>query len=403
LPRAFFAPFHLFSEYALRRPIGAVVVFAERHHLPERFLYFTSFGTYGTENEISLRPNVDFEWGVRTNAGATFTWKRRESLLGASFTIGGPDWLRVGLGDRLPLDARSTLAARADYERRGDLRFWGLGPSAPARGYHFTLTRPSTGLAYEQRGWRSSTFEAFAGFRTVAFQGWAPSTPRLETAIAAHMVETPPGFGGYSVAVQRLGYALDSRRPRAEPEAARGTDFVAPSGCGGRIEAHGQHAVALSGERGEWMRYGGGVGVYADLTGEQRTLGLSVSTELLTRLRNTEVPFTELVALGGTEPMRAYRYNRLLGTSSLVAKLAYTWPIWSGFDAVTEAALGNVFGDYYQGFATRLLRGSFSLGLQTTSARATAFQILIGAGTRTIDDGFGVEQLRFVVGTGTSF
>jgi hypothetical protein len=69
----------------------------------------------------------------------------------------------------------------------------------------------------------------------------------------------------------------------------------------------------------------------------------------------------------------------------------------------TPSTRSSVFGPGYGGFATRLLRGSFSAGLQTTAARDVAFQILLGAGTRTIDDGFELEQVRFVVGTGTSF
>ena len=36
--------------------------------------------------------------------------------------------------------------------------------------------------------------------------------------------------------------------------------------------------------------------------------------------------------------MRAFRNYRLLGSSDLVAKIDYTWPVWVGFDAVAEVA-----------------------------------------------------------------
>lgn len=403
IPRTVLLPLYLVSEYVVRRPVHATMIYVEQHHVPEKFLYYTSFGTYGTENELQLLPTAELEWGVRANGGASFTWKRRDNLLSTGFAIGGPDWIRFGIEDRVPLGRDRALTANADYERRGDFRFWGLGPSSPSQGYHFTVTRPNTMLRYEQRLWRSSSFEASAGLRTASFQKWAVKTPTLESGLASGAIGEPPGFADYSLAVQRVTGALDSRRARAEDPRDRSRDLVTPSGTGVRVEGDVEHSLELGKRTGEWIRYGGGLGLYADVFGRNRTLGLSVSTELLTGFRDAQVPFLELVTLGGAEPMRAFRYYRLLGTSSVTAKLGYTWPIWTGLDAVAEAALGNVFGDYYDGFATRLLRGSFSVGIQTASARDTAFQILLGAGTRTIDDGFAIEQFRFVVGTGTSF
>lgn len=409
VPRVALLPLYLVTEYVVRRPLGAAITFAERHRLPQLALYYFSFGTYGTDHAFGFFPTADFEWGIRANAGLLFFWDHRSNALRASATLGGPDWQRLALVDRFPLDARSTMTARTAYERRADLRFWGLGPSSPSEGHRFGLRRVSAGLAFFTSLWRSSAIETSAGLRSAMFDVDAPGEPTVRGGLETGAITRPPGFDGYVIADQRIAAAIDTRLPRLEPPRPRATDFLAPPGTGLRIEGHAEHAVELAQrrggprDRGQWLKYGGGIGAYWDVTGLQRTLGIALSTELVERFRDASVPFLELPTLGGTEPMRAYRFYRLLGESYVAAKASYSWPVWTDFDGVVEAAFGNVFGPHYDGFSTGLLRGSFSTGLQTTSSRYLSFQVLFGVGTRTFDDGFGVEAVRFVAGTSSTF
>jgi hypothetical protein len=404
IPRVALLPLYLLTEYVIRRPLGFLAIWGEKHYVPQRFLYYSSLGTYGTKHQIGFLPMADFEWGVRANAGLLLSWYEPGNAMRASGAVGGPDWLRFVLNDRVELDDRSALTAEAKYEHRGDYRFWGIGPSSASVGHHFTLQHAATSLDWTRGVWRTSEVSAGVDLRSARFSASAPVGPSLSEGLAAgRFASAPPGFDGYVITEQRVAAALDTRRRRYELAREEGTDFVTPSGTGIRAEGHALHAVGIDQQPREWLRYGGGLGLYKDLNGRQRTVGIAVSTVLLQRIRDTDVPFLELVSLGGPEPMRAFRNYRLLGESSLVGKLSYSWPIWTGFDGVAEAALGNVFGSYYDGFAARLLRGSFSMGFATTRSRDVAFQLLFGAGTRTIADGFGVEAFRFVAGTSSAF
>jgi hypothetical protein len=409
VPRILLAPLYLISEYLLRRPLGAMIMFGEKHYVPQRFLYYTSFGTYGTEHPVALRPVANFEWGVRANAGLLLSWDNaivKDNGLRASATVGGPRWLRFDFADTLALDPRNRATLLARFERRADLRFWGLGPSSPEDGYRFTVNRAKAGLSHHTQLWRSSEFQSEAGVRSAKFDASAPSGPSVADGLATGaLASAPPGFGGYVLAYQQLAGALDTRRPRHAPSLDT-VDFIPPPGTGVRVEVRGEHAVELDAARSprsQWIRYGGGIGLYQDLTGQQRTIGVSISTELIEPFRDGEIPFLELPSLGGPEPMRAFRSFRLLGQSQAAAKLSYSWPVWTDFDGVIEAALGNAFGRHYDGFALPLLRGSFAAGLETTRSRDIAFQVLFGAGTRPIDEGFAIEAFRFVVGTSSDF
>src|SRR5213075_2789815 len=92
--------------------------------------------------------------------------------------------------------------------------------------------------------------------------------------------------------------------------------------------------------------YGATAGVFYDVGGSGRVFSLSASTELADPLGSHQVPFTELAALGGANKMPGFREGRLLGRSSAVATLRYSWPIWMWLDGSMQAAVGNVFGEH---------------------------------------------------------
>jgi outer membrane protein assembly factor BamA len=156
--------------------------------------------------------------------------------------------------------------------------------------------------------------------------------------------------------------------------------------------------------RYSWVRYGATVGGFVDLTGQQRVVGLQLIADFAEPLQqNGRIPFTELVDLGGDRPMRGYLEGRLRGRSAVVAQVEYQWPIWVWLDGKMEYDIGNVFGTQLEGFELRRLRQSFGVGLAANNARDHAFEILIGTGTRTFEEGSELEHLRFVVGASSGF
>ncbi len=413
VPRVILFPLYLVSEFVVRRPLGALSTYAEAHDWPQKFLYATSFGTYGTDHQMGILPTATLEWGVRANAGLYFYADNafaQGNHVRLSATAGGPNWLQLLLADRVDLGPDRHVALKASVTRRADQQFWGFGPQSPSSGFRYRVTQADGALAYHNRFWRTSEFNSAVGLRSALFDNHVSSGPSVAHGIATgSLVASPPGFEGYTIAYQRLAVALDTRRLREQNPRIASVDFVSPPGTGARLELLGEHDATVSGLRDgyppvhQWVRYGGEVGVYGDITGMQRTLGLSVSTELADPIEHSEIPFVELPSLGGLEPMRAFKTYRFIDRSWLVTQASYQWPIWPELDGRLEAALGNVFGPRYQGFDPDLLRGSFALGVETTGSRDLAFQVLFGIGTRTIRDGFGVEKLRFVAGTSSEF
>jgi outer membrane protein assembly factor BamA len=262
-------------------------------------------------------------------------------------------------------------------------------------------------MHFTTRFWRSSQATIFAGARSTTFGNEVCcGDPSIEDLVATGQMVTPPGYeNGYTVGRYGFELAIDSRRPRP----ARGTGI--------RVELGGEHAFDLSNpDDGRWVRYGGNVGAYLDVTGQNRTIGLTVHTSFADPIgAGDEVPFTELVTVGGEVPrhevvsigregpLRGFAETRLLGRSAAGASLEYRWPIWVWLDGTIHFAMGNVFGAHLQGFDPDLLRMSFGLGVRAGTARDHSFDFLIAAGTDPIGDGGQVSSFRLVLGANRGF
>jgi hypothetical protein len=191
------------------------------------------------------------------------------------------------------------------------------------------------------------------------------------------------------------------------------SDWVAPSESGVRIQVRAEQGSDVRAPRRRedgtvgrhhWLEYGVTAGAFLEMPREQRVFGLSVVADFADPLgARASIAFTEQVSLGGARPMRGFLEGRLVDRSALVALAEYRWPVWVWVDGVLHYAVGNVFGPRLQGFAAPLLRQSFGFGLRVNSSRDHAFEGLIAFGTRSFEDGGGVENIRAVLGATSGF
>jgi len=93
----------------------------------------------------------------------------------------------------------------------------------------------------------------------------------------------------------------------------------------------------------------------------------------------------------------------MMGRSTAAAQLGYRWPIWLGIDAQTRLTFGNAFGQHLSGLRPGDLRVSYDIGLTTASVRDQGFEILVGIGTETLDQGAGITSFRFAFGSRQGF
>ncbi len=416
VPRLLLSPLYVVSEFAVRQPIGYVVTQAEKHKLPGLIVDVL---TFGPQHRVGIVPTALIDFGFRPSAGVLFyandaLLKHNDLRLRAAW--GGRDWKTFGFWDFVEVADHQRVGVRAAYTQRPDWVFHGLGPDSSQRRARYRERRVDAAVEYRLRWWRSSSLNALVGLRDSEFAPWTACCGDRAVSRTAWSgrFTLPEGMSdGYTALRSELQLALDSR-PRRHLQAPReGSDFVQPPGTGVRLAGRvGQGgglrpiADARSDEpsRYSWVRYGGTVGGFVDLTQRQRVVGIQIVVDCVDPAQSDgRVPFSELVSLGGERPMRGYLEGRLRGRSAAVAQLEYQWPIWVWLDGKMQYEVGNVFGPRLEGFEMGKLRQSFGLGLAANNARDHAFEILVGAGSRTFESGAAFEHLRLVVGASSGF
>ena len=397
MPRVLAFPFHLVSEYLIRRPMGWLVVTAERDDWPTAIM---DFFTFDEEQRVGLVPTAFFDFGFKPSVGLYFFADDafvEDNSLRLNVGFWGDDWLKFAGRDRIALDEETFVEVGGSWIRRPDYLFHGIGPSSLDS--HASRYSADTGegiLSYQTGLWRWSSLHTDVGVRDVSYrESSCCDNPSIQERAQAGEIDMPEGFDtGFTAGFARLEAALDTRLPDPEP------------GDGIRIEAFGEQDVELDPDRkpNRWVKYGGKVGGFLDLTGHRRVLSLWVAGAFVEPMGGEEVvPFTEFTSLGGAGEMRGFLQGRLYGRSSLVSTLQYEWPVWVWLRGTLQVAAGNVFAENLSDFDTKLLRLSSAVGLRSVSSQDHFLEVLTGIGTETYEEGWDVTSFRLLLGGNSGF
>ena len=410
LPRVVLFPLYAASEFLVRRPLGLLVTFEEKYHWHERY---HDLLTFGSRQQIGIFPTVRLDVGQRFALGAFAYWN---DVVGPSdlrlrgVTGGERSWNITGSWRyRWPAGAR--LAAAATVSKLPDRPFYGFGPSSSSSGWVYEESAVDLRSTFYAPLAPRVEWRAFAGHQWKAYQPRLASVgkPALSDAIASGQLDAPPALdGGFSTLYAGIGVALDNRGRRLMPAPHEPSDFEHRSGTGVALDARVRFNEGLRSTRAaegdpretpRWLAYGGSLEGTVDLTGTQRRLEAALHVAFADALPGAgPVPFSELVWLGGSHPLRGFRDHRLIDRSATVATLTYRWPIWVYLDGDLHYAVGNVFGEHLAGLEPELLRSSFGIGASTASSSDNPFEALLAFGTRPFQDGGGVESVRIVLG-----
>jgi hypothetical protein len=395
IPRVVFFPAYVVTEYVIRRPLGAATAAAERGRWVQEI---KDFFTWGPTNNIGIYPTALIDFGFRSSVGAYFFYDDlgvKGNHLRVHGATGGYDWWRLTIADRVDLDERSYVKIRGEGWIRPDWAFFGVGPESLEQDRSRYVAKTLEGGASFFGGLDApSAIDFYASVKHIRFgEDTCCGDPTLHEKVRQGVLEPPPFLdSGYTA--QRLGLklALDSRRPRPS------------AGSGARADLAVEHSFNLEDARSRWIRYGATATGFVDITGHNRVLSLSLAALFADPLGERDLPFTELVSLGGNNaPMRGYLQDRLLGRSAAVATLEYRYPIWAFFDGSIQVAAGNVFGEHLAGLDPELLRMSFTAGIRTSEERDYSFDLLVGSGTETFKQGAGIHDVRIVFGATQGF
>jgi outer membrane protein assembly factor BamA len=307
----------------------------------------------------------------------------------------GPHLLSVTAVDRLRFDEkRWKLTLRTHYSARSDASFYGIGPdSREDDESRYGINRFDGSFAVDRRwGDRlASRVGLEVGYRSVTYDDeGCCEDPSIGERAATGAFPLPPGFGdeaGFSGPTSELRLELETR------------DRPLRTGVG--LLAMAEQASDLdSGEA--WLRLRATLGASVDVNGRMRMIGLILDARMVESITGGEIPFSELIALGGSGPLSGFSSYRLLGESGLAARAEYEWPVAVWLSGVIHVATGNVFGEEFDGFSPGLLRLSTGVGLRSISADHR-LEMLLAIGTETFDDGAEVDTVRFTIGGVTGF
>ena len=393
VPRIVLSPLWLVSELVIRRPLGFLVTTLESGPLD----FFSEI--FSSKEDFAIVPTAYFEFGFRANIGV---YLFADNLLARGHDLrlhaatGGIHYWKVTLADRIELDRRgTTIALRGHASNRRDYLFHGLGPSTTSDQLSRYRSRWLEGsVRLEIPRFDTPSVEAEVGVRDRNFgRGRCCDDPALTDLVdQGEVSELPPAFeSGYTAWFQRLALALDTR------------GYVGDHGV--RLEVHGEHAFDLTETVARrWVMYGVTGGLYFRTIGYRRTVGLAAGAYFADPLGEEGVPFSEQRLLDGDGLLRGFREGRLHGRSAAALSLEYQWPIWVWLQGLVQVATGNAFGAHMSDFRPERLRGSFAIGVRTAeTAPDHGFELLFAIGTETVEQGFGVDTVRLLLGATEGF
>ncbi|HTV23064.1 MAG TPA: hypothetical protein VMG12_30455 [Polyangiaceae bacterium] len=395
VPRVILFPPYVVAEFVIRRPLGWLIAGAERSGLPAWLYDFFTFD----DHRAGVVPTVLIDFDFYPSVGLYAFWNDvgfKGHGLRLRGAIGGEEWLAASFSDRIAFDEEGRDRLRVDVraQRRPDFTFFGLGPDTRQNALvRYGQDLREATLAFDKGWWRASSLHAEVGLRAVDFRrGGYDDDPTLDEEVAAGALPLPPGYeDGYTLVRSRLAVAVDNRLARPA------------SVAGWRLEAYGTQATNVR-QEGTFIGYGGSGGYAFDLNDRNRIVTLGALVRFVDPIGDAQIPFTELVTLGGAaSPMRGLYPGRLYDRSAAAAGLGYRWPIWIWLDGAIRMEVGNVFGEHLDGFRLERLRWSGALGVESVGTPDNSFELMVGAGSETFESGGKIDSFRFVFGTTSGF
>jgi hypothetical protein len=393
IPRVALAPLYLVNEYVVRRPLGAFVTIAERHHWVNAV---SGFFTFGSRGNYVVVPTALFDFGLLPSVGFYFAgdgvWTPGNTIRLHAGTWGA-DWINATARDRITWNGGATsLGARVHFNREADRLFFGIGPDVTAATRsRYGLQRFDAGVTFGQQLFGESALALSSGVRAVAYRaGDCCGDPSLDARIADGSLAMPAGYGvNYTTLYQRAELAVDTRAPRPG------------SATGGYLQIHAETDIDVRNDR-SWIDYGAVFGVAVDLQSRQRTVKVQLAVDCTDPLRGDVVPFNELASLGGSL-MPGFVTGWMTGRSTVAAQVGYSWPVWMWLDGQARFSMGNAFGSHLGDVTGDKLRMSADLGVTSVGKRDQGFEVLLGVGTETLEQGAGITSVRLSFGSRRGF
>jgi hypothetical protein len=342
-------------------PLESITWIVERYRVVDRAqrLFFNDAGTVG------LFPTIELESGLGLTIGARFVHR---NLLGSGERVdvrasgGGRFRQRYAMALRSGqyFGKRISIEAGAEYERRPDDAFYGIGNSDQIDAMA-PIDPRGAGMATEAR------FRHRIARATGAFDARVAGDLHLrgDGSLADHDFGRtdhewpidaryqPQRLGGFEHGV-RNGYGelelrWDSRRRAVawEPLSRFSTGSLAAAFAG--------RVTSLDGGRDFW-RYGVDLQQFLRLGPGPRAVALRAHGEAVTGPRDA-IPFNELPRLGGKDVLRGYPLDRFRDRVAMAGAVDYQWDLARNLSASLFVDAGRVYESLHAARLTGLRVG----------------------------------------------
>jgi len=330
---------------------------------------------------IGVRPVINYEATFRPSFGVLYFNDRlpHGMQMRLSSALGGPEVLAQDARLTIPLVPRAVLEVRADYQRRDDELYSGIGMRQPlpyAR-YAFDRVDGTVALALTPKRILKIDLAGDVGWRRFGNGSAYAGDAAIADVYCVHGVDGRCSSG-------RVDENL-------VPGFARGTQFVRARGdlhvdsrkdelgSGVLFDAGVQYTHGFGNDRSSYLRGHLHLGGSFELW-RHRTLYLGVSADDEVAFGDAPIPFSELVQLGGVDDLRGFRRGQFRDGSSLLATAEYRWPIWMWMDGAIFTDYGAVFKPQFTDFSAADLRPDIGFGVRVRSSSKYLVRIQVAYG-----------------------
>jgi hypothetical protein len=364
----------------LVRGIGGVarpaMEWNERDHVQQRVTQALT----SDDGLLGVRPVINYEADFTPSFGLLFFDNRLPDHMRSSVSsaFGGPSVLANDARLAIPLGAHMELALHADYSRRNDELYTGIGMHSPLPFSRYAFDRVDATAELQYRPLHALQLDAGSdlGWRRfsngTAYAGDQP--------IAGVYCERGLGARCAGPVDERLvpGYAAGTQLVRVH--GAAHVDGRADELSSGLVaDARVDYTHGLGSDESSYLRLHGHIGRSFEIW-QRRTIYVGVSGDDEVAFGNTPIPFSELVQLGGIDDLRGFRRARFRDASSLLGSLEYRWPIWMWMDGSLFVDYGGVFKPQFANFAVRDLRPDVGIGLRMHSTDKYSLRVQVAYG-----------------------
>jgi hypothetical protein len=351
VPRILLAPIRLLFR-GLAVPTLYMIRFDEDHQVMAHIVAAIT----SPDGLLGVRPVITYISGFRAEFGLAFFDRK---LLGpaTNFRVeaasGGTDLVYLNLRLRPTRDQdRNHAVFSADFTRRGDFLYTGIGSSEPPQPGQLPAARYG-GNFIDINGEYSFVALPWLAFGVQADFGWKRFSDGIPTG------SDPDIASVYCIRI--LGRCTEVVNPLLVPGFDTGTQFFrggaylrldtrddafVPS-SGFLLQFGADYSHGIAGDPSSYFRLRGEASTAINLWRHTRVIILRAVATAIAPTGDDIVPFTELAVLGGPDDLRGFRYQQFRDDSSLLFTGEYRWPVWMFMDGTVFADWGGVFSRWW--------------------------------------------------------